>query len=130
MYKAVYPPLLCFCISLVLVLVSHFTITNTFLSVGFLFLALIFIVDLKGRVNDYVHLIDKPAEYFTNRVLDRYGRSWCGRTVVTGTHPPAKVYFHAKGYRWYHILPDKTFSLASPFLRPSFWCNLFCGHRR
>jgi len=39
-------------------------------------------------------------------------------------------FFHARGYRWWHFLPDGTFSLKCPFLQPSFHKALFFGTKR
>jgi len=127
--KAVYPPFVCFLSSLLILFVFHFY-ENKPASFLFLGIALIFLLDVKGRVNDYVFLKDKSDDFFCDRVLDKYAKSWCGRTVVLGVYPEARSFFYSRGYRWFHLLPDRVLSTASPFLRFNFWKNLFSGHRR
>lgn len=127
--RSVHPPLIMFFLSLILLLISHsYRLTN--ISFIFLGVSLIFLLDVKGRVNDFVYLKDKHESFFCERVLSKYAKSWCGRTVVRNIHPESSEYFYDLGYRWYHFLPDRAFSKASPFLSLSFWVNLFSGHRR
>ena len=52
------------------------------------------------------------------RILDAFAVSWCSRGVAARIWPVAPHYYRAKGYRWYHLLPD-----GSPwvFFTMKFW---------
>jgi hypothetical protein len=59
--------------------------------------------------------------------------SWCQRTALRWAATDAlgpnggqivKLWYKALGYKWWHVLPDGTFSRQSPFLKWSFWSSL------
>ena len=99
----------------------------------------ILVFDIRGRMADfhnaYRHLSlgRDPA-----RVARSYQFSWCGRVACThaawsaGEDKGRAVshYFESNGYRWFHIFPDKTFSLECPFLTLRFWEITLRGNSR
>ena len=97
------------------------------------------LLDARARWTDYLWLINalgriNQARYL--RLIAPFRHSWCQRTVAYfalrkfGRGRDALGYFHARGYRWWHFLPDGTFSLGSPYLNPSFYKALFFGTKR
>lgn len=81
------------------------------------------LMDARGRYRDYKYL--SSFSYVNLRLIDYYGRSYCGRNVVN-TVSPHRGYYRAKGYRWYHFLPD---GFPSVITKGNFWRNMFKGHR-
>ena len=105
-----------------------------------LFAGLVILVfDAKGRMADFrnahrhLSLGRDPA-----RVAKSYQFSWCGRVACTqaawsaGDDKGRAVaeYYSTNGYRWFHIFPDKTFSLDCPFLTVRFWEITLRGNSR
>ncbi len=95
--------------------------------------------DIRGRMIDYRH----AHRHFSLgrdpvRVAKNYQMSWCGRVacekaaVSAGAEPgdAVKKYYRDSGYRWFHIFPDNTFSLQSPFLSLRFWEVTLLGNNR
>lgn len=79
--------------------------------------------DVLGRYRDYRYL--SRFEYMTHRLALFYGRSYCGRRLVSTLYPTMKTLYHSKGYRWYHILPDE---FPHILVRRQFWRTLWRGH--
>jgi hypothetical protein len=80
--------------------------------------------DLMGRLRDYNYL--ERFDYIPERMARFYGRSLCGRYVVTSLDPAWRWYYHRVGYRWYHILPD---GFPHILMYRRFWTTLYKGHR-
>jgi hypothetical protein len=102
-------------------------------------LAVLALLDAKARWYDYLWLVNALRRFDHARSLRLIGpfrHSWCQRTVAYcalrefGRGRDALSYFHALGYRWWHLLPDGTFSLGCPYLHPSFYKALFFGTKR
>jgi len=102
-------------------------------------LVVLALLDARARWTDYLWLIGAlhrfdRARY--RRLIAPFRHSWCQRTVAYfalrkfGRGRDAIGYFHTLGYRWWHFLPDNTFSLGCPFLRSSFYKALFFGTKR
>jgi hypothetical protein len=102
-------------------------------------LVVIALLDARARWVDYLWLVNalgrfNQARYL--RLIAPFRHSWCQRTVAYfalhkfGRGRDALVYFHARGYRWWHFLPDGTFSLGCPYLCTSFYKALFFGTKR
>lgn len=87
-------------------------------------LALFGALDASGRFTDYLYL--SRFTYLPTRMADYYGKSFCGRWVVSTAHPIFCGYYHDEGYRFWHFLPDGFPRIL--FLR-AFWRHLIFGHR-
>ncbi|MGE0266081.1 MAG: hypothetical protein AB7V06_25655 [Candidatus Obscuribacterales bacterium] len=136
--RAVWPPLILWMASFLTLLILPLGWWSLPIAVT----SVIFYIDLCGRTEDYENLRETAwmdGGHCKNRKFaDRYGRTFCGRTVFSAVYPrvmgplgwiDTKAYYrYYKGYRWYHILPDGTFSKDSPFLKWNFWRNLSRGH--
>lgn len=101
---------------------------------------IIAVCDLFGRHRDYLNIRKMLASYNTDSVsfvqravLMMYRRSYCSRWACIcafcslGIGDVAIEFYKKKGYRWYHIFPDYTFTRHSPFLKLSFYVILFTG---
>jgi len=102
-------------------------------------LVILALLDARARWTDYQWLVNAltrfgQAKY--SRLIAPFRHSWCQRTVAYfalrrfGRGRDARGYFHARGYRWWHVLPDGTFSLGCPYLHPTFYKVLFFGTKR
>lgn len=137
-FKAVWPPILLTALDLLAVLptwILGWWPLALLLGAG----ALVLIFDIRGRGLDYRnvhrHLSQgrDPA-----RVAKTYQYSWCGRVACRAAaieagraHGDAvEAYYRENGYRWFHIFPDNTFSLNSPFLTLRFWQITLFGNTR
>lgn len=93
----------------------------------FILTALMFF-DTRTRWTDYNRL---------KKIIDRYGpdviylrvrrSSWCQRTStiaafeVNGHGEEAIQYYRDRGYRFWHIFPDRTFTRNCPLIDIHFW---------
>ena len=51
--------------------------------------------------------------------------SQCQRNACIAAEPAAKQYYYDLGYRWYHFLPDGTFTIKNnPYLSIKFYKEL------
>lgn len=91
---------------------------------AWLLLTVFGVLDARGRHRDFVYLASQ--EYLSTRLADFYGKSFCGRHVVTTISPFWRAYYKERGYRWFHICPQ-GFPLI--LFRPSFWWTFVKGHR-
>jgi hypothetical protein len=136
--KALWPPISLILADLALMVLAYFWIPAAFqlLLAGGL---AILIFDLRGRQLDF----RAARRHFENgrnpaRVAKSYQFSWCGRVAcqhaawAAGKETGGEVasYYSENGYRWYHIFPDNTFTLQSPFLTLRFWEITLRGNRR
>ena len=107
--------------------------------IGLWIAAAIFLVDVRGRARDYLiwrRRIKRDNSVRTGVRIQR--NTWCGRTVLAwAATSVSKEYgqevrseYHRMGYRWWHLTPDKAFTLASPFLTLRFWKQLVFGRAR
>lgn len=81
-------------------------------------------LDTYGRYNDYKYLISQRI--LALKVVDYYGRSFCGRQVICSIGPHWRGYYRSCGYQWWHLLP-----VGFPHILMSarFWRALALGHR-
>lgn len=125
MIRGTYPPLLLLIVTTALMVVLPF---------GYVLLPLfvLLLFDYRGRRNDFKYLTEMRSEglQLNRKMMDRYGRTWCGRTVFVTVFPSSQLYYYSRGYRWFHVLPDGVLTRNSPFLKKNFWINLVKGHRR
>jgi hypothetical protein len=115
-FRALRPPL---CIVGIGALVG---LANPYVGAG---IALFGAADTYGRYRDYCYL--RRFDTIPLRLAQFYGRSYCGRTIVTvlfGDQLP-NVY-RMLGYKWYHFLPD---NFPSVLLKRKFWRGVLFGHR-
>lgn len=119
---AIHPPLLIGLASVAAALASGF--------MPLLAVSAVLAADVVGRARDYAYLRRQPAGYFTPKIVERFGRSWCGRSVMAAVNPETRGVYAAAGYRWFHLLPDGALTADSPFLRARFWRNLAVGHSK
>ena len=84
----------------------------------FLIISLIFLLDVMGRYQDYVKLtrIYESNPTVTKSLWNMFSYTRCSREVMIAVDPEAKNFYSLLGYKWYHFLPDNTFSKSSPFL--------------
>ena len=72
---------------------------------------------------------------YKERVLTLVARSRCQRDAAllaareAGCHGPARSFFRARGYRWYHVLPDKIVANPFHFFTPTFLRTTFLPGR-
>ena len=68
---------------------------------------------------------------FRPRIVSRGAASRCQRDAIlfaaaeTGHKHHARLFFHALGYRWYHLLPDGIILKPWHFFRPDFIRSTF-----
>ena len=136
--KALWPPISLISADLALMVPSYFWAPAAF---QFLLLGglAILVFDLRGRRIDFrtakIHIENGRSP---SRVAKTYQFSWCGRVACQHAAWAAsdekggevERYYRECGYRWYHIFPDKTFTLQSPFLSARFWEATLTGNRR
>ena len=118
---ALHPPVILF-ITSVSVLI---TVKLSWLAFFITPISIIFLCDCLGRYKDWKYISNKPKEWFNNQRLNYFGQSWCGRSLIKTAQPHTKYYYHSKGYRFYHVFPDK-FLIHIKNLQ--FWINLIKGH--
>lgn len=111
--RAVAAPLTVAAIGLALLLYTYFGLLLLFFGLA----------DAHGRYRDFIYL--SRREYISTRLAVFYGRSYCGRRVVTAISPRLAEGFYLQGYRWYHLLPE---GFPKIFLNPRFWVTLVRGH--
>ncbi len=80
--------------------------------------------DVAARVREY----RKLCKCFDYRVVRKMRHSMCQRMAAIAASPDMKKtreMFRQDGYRWWHILPDGSFSLKDNcYLKKSFYLNL------
>lgn len=90
------------------------------------------IADGWSRFQDYKRAKDQLFMYgFQLRIANQFANSHCQRTAFItaaddlGLGKEAKDYFYAKGYRWFHLIPD--FMMKDPFFfyKRYFWKRTF-----
>lgn len=112
-----------------------FTIIAGLLAIGIVVL----VFDMRGRCRDYhnaLHHLGRGRD--PARVAKSYQFSWCGRVACQAAANAAgnpagravEYYYRENGYRWFHIFPDNTFTLKSPFLTLRFWEITLRGNNR
>ena len=78
------------------------------------------------------------AEGLTGEALARFRAArttWCSRrAAIAAAHAEgfgadARALVTSWGYKPWHVFPDRAFTRASPFLKPSFWLSVL-GARR
>ncbi|MCB1462978.1 MAG: hypothetical protein KDJ90_11255 [Nitratireductor sp.] len=91
---------------------------------------LILVFDMRSRRRDFHNVrgyLDSGHE--PAQVAKIYQYSWCSRAAcqaaasLAGEEAERAIsgYYRENGYRWFHIFPDNTFTLNSPFLKLRFW---------
>jgi hypothetical protein len=136
--KALWPPISLITADLALMIPAYLWTPAVFQFLLFGGLAIL-AFDLRGRRIDF-RIAKKHIENGRNpsRVAKTYQFSWCGRVAcqhaawAAGNEKGGEVerYYRECGYRWYHIFPDRTFTLQSPFLTVRFWEATLTGNRR
>jgi hypothetical protein len=82
------------------------------------------LLDARGRYRDYKYLA--RFTWLPARIIEYYGRSYCGRHVVVTLFPVYGFYYRQVGYKWWHFLPD---DFPQSIMHRRFWRNLFSGQR-
>lgn len=127
--RAILPPLALIGVALVLSAICWW-LDWPFLSALFLLGAVILAFDTRGRRKDFHNARDYLARgHEPAQVAKTYQYSWCSRAACRAAASHAgeiaeqavDSYYRVNGYRWFHIFPDNTFSLNSPFLKLRFW---------
>ena len=121
-FKACWPPLA----------IGFLSIVGAYeVSFGFIVLTVFMYFDVTTRWVDYNRL---------KKIIDRYGphevylrtrkSSWCQRTSTVaafsanGYGDYAYAYYYGRGYRFWHVFPDRTFSKDCPLIDPHFWGSM------
>ena len=91
----------------------------------FFVLPLVFSVgDALARYKEFT----KYKDFVTYNDARRLRHSRCQRNAIIAAskHPASfRAYYRTLGYRWYHILPDGTFSIKNNcYLKPKFYKKL------
>jgi hypothetical protein len=136
--SALWPPVALLAADLMLLGVAAYyrlTVPAALFAVGFAVLAF----DIRGRIHDF-HSARTHLKRGRNpaRVAKSFQFSWCGRVAcqsaafAVNAAIGARVarYYRISGYRWFHIFPDNTFTLSSPFLTVRFWEITLRGNNR
>lgn len=125
-------PAVCFSLTMLALMLAF----NNVLSPIFFVAAFVGILDARGRWLEYqsvlkfLSAIDGVYVCAWKRELRRHRYSWCQRRAACcafddrGIGSWAREHLHSIGYRWWHVLPDGTFTRRSPYLRRSFWASL------
>ena len=80
--------------------------------------------DVIQRWRDFRRWRNLPAD---KRILRMARYSRCQRNAMVAAcsdQAKAERYYAEAGYRFWHILPDKTFSRKSPFIKMAFYRSL------
>lgn len=124
---AILPPLSIIIIGVVGIVLTY----PSYLGVVFLAVAVFGYIDSIGRYSDYRRNI---VDYLSHAspsgkifLADFYGRSFCGRWMMSVIDPMLWRYYWTVGYRPWHILPD---GFPAILLNPRFWKTLVKGHRK
>lgn len=116
---------------------------------GFLFslAGILSLIDSQGRCKDYeralyllscTKTIKQAGEAGTPKLLNKYARailrrhrvSRCQRNAAccaakdAGFGSQGREYYYKEGYRWYHLLPEDTFTSRCPYFTIKFYRNL------
>lgn len=75
-----------------------------------------------ARIFRVIHPI--AGTRYLQHVARRNRTSFCHRQVTVAVWPAAQRYYHARGYRWYHILPD---GFPSVMLKLAWWRSFLLG---
>lgn len=95
---------------------------HEFLSIVGLLVFVFFVIDALNMYSAFMYLTQSTETRVVLRVIYKCRVSMCSRQVAIALYGKmAKLIFADMGYRYYHILPDKTFSGA--FFRKSFWTD-------
>lgn len=118
--KALWPPII-----LTLLSASLVSIAPGYWKVIPVILTVIMVIDIYGRGKCYLRLYSKPHVAYNTKIWDYYGTSFCGRNVIKSVCIyDVKEYYYKKGYRWYHLFPDGTFTKRMTLFRLSFWKSI------
>jgi len=78
--------------------------------------------DVFARGKEYYYYKSTPPNLTQ---IKRNKKSRCQRNVMSACSKEASRFYQTQSYRWYHLLPDNTFSLKrSPYLRVNFYRTL------
>lgn len=96
-------------------------------STFFIIPAIFGIADARARYKDFLFITscksyDNGSFYL--RTLQKYKHSACQRYAAIAAIPGAMSTYRRMGYKWYHLLPDGTFSRNSPYLKLKFYKTL------
>jgi len=135
--RAVWPPLSLIALDIAL-LGAVFWLGWWPLAVPLLAGLAILVFDTAGRARDHASAVAFLSQGGDPRLIAKSCQfSWCGRVACqaaadsVGARAGGAVrrFYAVRGYRWFHIFPDETFTLRSPFLSGRFWrITLFGNH--
>ncbi len=104
-----------------------FTIVTGWFSthiIYFLVLTVFGVFDVIARLREYLRFRGSDS----TKVLEKMRHSACQRNAIIAALKDKKIaknYYKSLGYRWYHFLPDGTFSIKNNcYLKLSFYLNL------
>ena len=73
----------------------------------FYILTVVMVLDIIARYKEYKELRDSGNHKHRIAMLKHMSTSWCTRTAAKWAYPPARYYYKQRGYRYYHLLPDR-----------------------
>jgi hypothetical protein len=134
--QAYWPPLTLFAADFMVLL------SGMYFSVGWLMAimtvaCIIMLFDVQARMKDFQYaLMHIAAGRRPDRIANILRASWCCRIAciaaadASGVKPGKKVreFYLDAGYRWYHVFPDGTFTLETPFRYLQFWKVTLFGY--
>lgn len=89
-------------------------------------------LDARSRFQEYKRIKDQLKLFgFDNRLLKPLVRSRCQRDAALaaacelGYGGHCRGFYHASGYRWYHLTPEFLFSNPRFLISRQFWENTF-----
>lgn len=93
-------------------------------------------LDARSRLQNYKQIRDQLYFHgFQERIIKPMLKSRCQRDAAMaasrdmGIGTQCQDLIHSKGYRWYHIFPDYTFSKPQFFFSAYFWRTTFFAPR-
>lgn len=89
-------------------------------------LAFGFSLDTWGRHYEYQYLTKEYKKRSAIRYWVMFQNTRCAREVMIAIDPQASDFYHVRGYRWYHFIPDNFIRRVHT---KSFWKTAF-SHRK
>ncbi|MGI9401515.1 MAG: hypothetical protein ACR2O0_09695 [Rhizobiaceae bacterium] len=135
-FQAYWPPLALFAVDFVVLLAAvYFSIW--WVAAIMAIACIIMLFDVQARMKDYNFALGHiSAGRKPDRVAGILRMSWCCRMACVAaadtfdgkSGTKVREYYRDQGYRWYHIFPDGTFTLETPFRYLSFWKVTLLGY--
>lgn len=101
---------------------SLLLLESYFLSVFAYLFSCLMALDASSRYQEFLTHARSRMRLNPIRVIKYFQSSFCSRQVAIAIYgDAARCWYIEHGYRWYHILPDKTFSRSPVLFTKQFW---------